>query len=384
MKILITSDWDVNAINGVVTSILNLKEELEKKGHDVRFLTLSQSVKNKEEGDTYKLGSISASWIYKNARIRIRSGRKILGDIYAWRPDIVHSQCEFSSFTVAHTVAEHLNIPLVHTCHTVYEDYVGYVLPFFKGVGVSTVREIFRLCSRRSSVFIAPTKKVETILLSYPVLCPVSVIPTGIKLNSYDKPMTDDEKRRLRESLGVGEKKILLYLGRLAEEKNVSELLSYVSRLKRNDTAFVIVGDGPYRKELEREAEEKGLSKPEVVFTGMVDPGEVYKYYQTADLFINASRSETQGLTYIEALSASLPLLVRYDKCLDGVVDNAYNGWAYNSEEEFDSALDEYFSKDSSLMRHNAYERAMEFSSKIFADRIEALYIEQIEKKKNE
>ncbi len=384
MKILITSDWDVNAINGVVTSILNLKEELEKKGHDVRFLTLSQSVKNKEEGDTYKLGSISASWIYKNARIRIRSGRKILSDIYAWKPDIVHSQCEFSSFSIAHIVAEHLNIPLVHTCHTVYEDYVGYVLPFFKSLGIGTVREIFRFCSRRSSLFIAPTKKVETILLSYPVLCPVSVIPTGIKLNSYDKRVTEDEKNALRESLGVGEKKILLYLGRLAKEKNISELLEYVSRLKRNDVVFVIVGDGPYRKELEREAEEKGLLEKDVVFPGMVDPGEVYKYYQTADLFINASQSETQGLTYIEALSASLPLLVRYDKCLDGVVDNGYNGWTYNSEEEFDSALAEYFSSDSSFMRHNAHERAMEFSAKIFASRIETLYLNEIEKKKNE
>lgn len=384
MKILITSDWDVNAINGVVTSILNLKEELEKKGHEVRFLTLSQSVRNEEDGDTYRLGSISASWIYKNARIRIRPGRRIIDDIYAWRPDIIHSQCEFSSFAVAHTVAEHLGIPLVHTCHTVYEDYVGYVLPFFKSAGVRTVREIFRFCSRRSSLFIAPTKKVESILLSYPVLCPVTVVPTGIKLDSYDKKMTDEEKNEIRKKLGVGNKKILLYLGRLAKEKNISELLEYVSHIKRGDIAFVIVGDGPYRKELEREAEEKGLQEDRVVFAGMVEPEEVYKYYQTANLFINASQSETQGLTYIEALSASLPLLVRADKCLEGVVENGYNGWTYNSEEEFDSALETYLSQDSTTMRKNAYTRAVEFSSSIFADRIESLYINEIEKKKNE
>ncbi len=384
MKILITSDWDVNAINGVVTSILNLKEELEKKDHEVRFLTLSGSLQNEEDGDTYRLGSISASWIYKKARIRIRRGHKILDDIYSWGPDIVHSQCEFSSFTVARTVSQHLGIPLVHTCHTVYEDYVGYVLPFFKKAGVRTVREIFRFCSRRCGCFIAPTKKVESILLSYPVLCPVTVIPTGIKLSSFNKKITDDEKTAIREKLGVGGRKMLLFLGRLAKEKNISELLEYVSHLKRDDMSFVIVGDGPYRKELEREAEEKGLSKEKVVFAGMVEPEDVYRYYQTADLFINASLSETQGLTYIEALSSSLPLLVRYDTCLEGVVDEGYNGWTYNSEEEFDEYIETYFSKDSTQMRENARKKAMEFSASLFADRIEALYTEEIRKKKNE
>ena len=384
MKILITSDWDVNAINGVVTSIVNLKEELEKKGHEVRFLTLSGSLNNEEDGDTYRLGSLSASWIYKKARIRIKPGRKIIDNIYSWAPDIVHSQCEFSSFAVAHTVAKHLHIPLVHTCHTVYEDYVGYILPLFKKAGVRTVREIFRFCSRRCDVFVAPTKKVESILLSYPVLCPVTVIPTGIKIGSYDKKMTEEEKNKIREKLGVGDKKILLYLGRLAKEKNISLLLDYVSHIKRDDIAFVIVGDGPYRRELEKDAEEKGLSCGMAVFTGMVNPEDVYKYYQTADLFINASQSETQGLTYIEALSASLPLLVRYDKCLDGVVDNGYNGWTYSTEEEFDEYIETYFSIDNTQMRENARKKAMEFSSTLFADRIETLYINEIEKKRNE
>ncbi len=210
------------------------------------------------------------------------------------------------------------------------------------------------------------------------------MIPTGIKLSSFDKKITDDEKTAIREKLGVGERKMLLFLGRLAKEKNISELLEYVSHLKRDDISFVIVGDGPYRKELEREAEEKGLSKEKVVFAGMVDPENVYRYYQTADLFINASLSETQGLTYIEALSSSLPLLVRYDTCLEGVVDEGYNGWTYNSEEEFDEYIETYFSHDNTQMRENARKKAMEFSASLFADRIEALYTEEIRKKKNE
>lgn len=384
MKVLITTDFNVNAINGVVTSILNLKEELEKRGHEVKLLTLSSSVHNEIEGDTYEVGSLSAEWVYHLARFRIRPGHKILEAVYDWKPDVVHSQCEFSSFFLAKAVSKKLNIPLIHTCHTVYEDYVGYILHMFKKFGIHSVRNLFRFCSRHSDIFIAPTEKVKRLLDSYPVLCPVAVVPTGIKLKSFGKTVTEEEKREIRRISGIGERKMLLFLGRLGKEKNVSELLDYISRIKRDDISFVIVGDGPYRETLETEAEEKGLSSPKVVFAGMVEPEEVYKWYQSADLFLNASNSETQGLTYIEALASSLPVLARKDDCLEGVVDNGYNGWQYENEEEFRSYLDLYLSRDEGEMRVNAYSRALEFSSSLFAERIERIYIEECEKRKNE
>lgn len=382
MKVLITSDWNVNAVNGVVTSILNLKEELEKRGHEVRLLTLSSSFRNEQKGDTYTIGSMSAEWVYHMARVRIRPGHRILEKIYEWKPDIVHSQCEFSSFFMAKTIASKLGIPLVHTCHTVYEDYVGYVLHFFRKFGVHTVRQIFQFCSRRSDVFIAPTNKVKNLLEAYPVYCPVTVIPTGIKIKSFGKKIDDDGKKALRESIGIGERRMLLFLGRLGKEKNVSELLSFISHLKREDVSFVIVGDGPYRETLEKEARNMGLEKPSVVFVGMVPPEEVSKWYQTADLFVNASLSETQGLTYIEALASSLPLLVRKDPCLDGVVENSVDGWEYENEDEFMHYLDTYLSSDTTGMRRNAENKAREFSSALFAERIEKLYLEEIERKK--
>ncbi len=384
MKILITSDWNINAVNGVVTSMENLKEELEKRGHEVKFLTLSSSFKNEQYGDTYAVGSISAEWIYHMARIRFRRGQKILRELIEWKPDVIHSQCEFSSFFLARHIAAKCRVPLVHTCHTVYEDYVGYVLPFFRSFGVHTVRQIFQYCSRRSDRFIAPTEKVRALLESYPVYCPVSVIPTGIKLKSFDKTVTDEEKKKIREKTGIGERRMLLFLGRLGKEKNVSELLAYMSHIERDDISFVIVGDGPYRTELEKEAAELGLTSPKVVFAGMVSPEDVHLWYGSADLFINASLSETQGLTYIEALASSLPLLVRKDPCLDGVVDNGSDGWEYETEEEFREYLTEYLEKeDNSEMRERAKAKAYSYSSTVFADRIEKLYTEEIEGKKN-
>lgn len=260
---------------------------------------------------------------------------------------------------------------------------MGYVLPVFRKLGVRIVRSIFRFCSKRSDLFIAPTEKVKRLLESYPVYCPLCVVPTGIKLTSFEKSFSDEEKRKIRDSVNPGKRRMLLYVGRLGKEKNVTELLLYISHIKRDDISLVIVGDGPYRTELEREAEELGLERPKVIFVGMVSPDEVYRWYRSADIFLNASLSETQGLTYIEALSSSLPLLVRKDECLDGVVCDGVNGWMYSTEEEFGSRLVDYLSlSDTSSLRDNAVKTAHEFSSLRFADRIENVYTEETEKRK--
>lgn len=382
MKVLITSDWNIDAINGVVTSILNLKDELEKLGHEVKILTLSPSFENEKKADVYMVGSISAERVYHKARLRIRRGKKLVDEICSWKPDIIHSQCEFSSFFLAKEISRRLSIPLVHTCHTVYEDYVGYVLPHLKALGIRGVREIFRYCSKYCDLFIAPTEKVKRILLSYPVICPVEVVPTGIKIKSYDKDCDREKIEEIKKEYNIEGKKILLYLGRLAKEKNISELLNFISELKRDDISFLIVGDGPYRNELEEEANKLGLTRPKVIFTGMVKPEDVHFWYESADLFINASQSETQGLTYIEALSSALPLLVRKDECLEGVVEDGINGWKYNNKEEFFSYLDQYFaSSDKALMRENAKKKAMNFSSSNFASHMEGIYNSLIEVK---
>lgn len=100
----------------------------------------------------------------------------------------------------------------------------------------------------------------------------------------------------------------------------------------------MIVGDGPYRDEIEAQVKEFGISDS-VIFTGMIEPDKLAEYYQAGDFFMNASTSETQGLTYVEALAAGIPLLCREDPCLAGVVDNGKNGWEFTDEETFENAL---------------------------------------------
>ena len=127
MKVLITTDWYAPVINGVVTSVLLLQRELVARGHDVRVVTLSNSLHTYKEGPVYYMGSVSAGKIYPGARLKINRARSMMQELIAWHPDVIHSQCEFSSFRVAAALSNRLGIPIVHTYHTVYEDYTHYL-----------------------------------------------------------------------------------------------------------------------------------------------------------------------------------------------------------------------------------------------------------------
>ena len=103
MKVLITTDWYKPAINGVVTSVCNLREELQQRGHEVKILTLSRTARSYEEEGVIYMGSVNAGYIYPGARLRVSPGRELYRGIIEWNPDIVHSQCEFSTFFMAST-----------------------------------------------------------------------------------------------------------------------------------------------------------------------------------------------------------------------------------------------------------------------------------------
>ena len=110
----------------------------------------------------------------------------------------------------------------------------------------------------------------------------------------------------------------------------------------------------------------------------MMEPDKVAEYYQVGDFFVSASTSETQGLTYVEALAAGIPLLCREDPCLADVVDPGKNGWEFTDEEAFENALAKWLDMSSDSrqqLRRNAVQSADKFSTSTFADRVEKLYM---------
>ena len=380
MKILITSDWYSPAVNGVVTSVKNLRRELERRGHEVRVLTLSQTPYSREEDGVTYLGSVAAGLIYPGARLRTALAVKWVRDLVEWGPDVVHSQCEFSTFFLARRIAEELDVPLVHTYHTVYEDYTHYFSPSVR-FGKKAVALFSRWVASQTDCMIAPTGKVRLLLRDYGVRKPVFVVPSGIDLRRFGGEADPWRMAVLRARAHIPQDRLILVsVGRLAEEKNLDELLRCRAAMGPGHVTLLLVGDGPDRPRLEALAGSLGLEAPDVVFAGQVAPEQVADWYQLGDLFVSASTSETQGLTYVEALAAGVPALCRMDPCLAGVIREGENGWQYRDEADFQRKLDAFVAQPHrrEQLAQNARRSAEPFSAERFAQRAEAIYLDQI------
>lgn len=376
MKILITTDWYKPVINGVVTSVINLKQELENAGHDVRVLTLSPDGKQKFEDDTYYLKSFRVK-LYPQARATHNFHSIFLPNILEWHPDIIHSQCEWFSFIFAKYIAIKLNIPIVHTYHTIYEDYTHY-LKHSTRVSKRLVLFGSNRIVNSSDYVIAPTNKARNLLLSYGIENPIRTIPTGINLDKYRPRISAHRRAEILASLGVPVgSTVLVSIGRLAYEKNVDELIDHMLVLREShpEIFMIIVGGGPYENELRERVLVLGLQAT-ILFTGMVSPDQVPEYFQLGKLFVCASQSEAQGLTYIEALASGIPLLCKYDQCLENVLIEGYNGFSYDTSEKFIEKLFGLLDSPEKYgeMCKNAEATANRYSKEAFGKKVSEVY----------
>lgn len=382
MKILITTEWYTPTVNGVITSIINLKEILTKMGHEVRVLTLSdkENVQVCDEQGLYTMSSYGIGKIYPGARFAFTMDEEVLSHILQWSPDIIHTQCEFSTFRIARRISEILNVPLVHTYHTVYEDYTHYFSPNKKW-GKRAVGLFSKKVLNNAETVIAPTKKVEQLLKGYKVSQPIQVIPTGLDLVKFSQIVEQDEIKAFRRSLSIPDDcSVLVSVGRVAKEKNLEEIIYYLSRLQDPSLRLVIVGDGPYRSTLEEYVDKIGV-RQYVHFVGMVEPSKIPVYYKLGDVFVSASTSETQGLSYIEALASGTLALCKKDDCLIGVIQDGENGFQYTNFEEFQTSLYTLLSefKYNEAQKKAAQNKIEEtYSIEAFGKQVEAVYLNAV------
>ena len=378
MKILITTDLYTTSTNGVVTSVRNLMEELTKKGHEIRVLTVSEKLKSHTDGNIYYIKSLPLGAIYPDVRMPVSSHHhRFIQELIDWKPDLIHSQCEFFSYQYAGYISRKTGAPIVHTYHTLYEQYVTYIFPSQR-IGAFFVGKLSKYRLRKADAVVAPTAKVETVLKNYGLRNPVHVGPSGIALEQPKQRITEKERKSRRRELGIPEDAlVLLNLGRLGTEKNLTEVVEFfaMARSQNSKLILLIVGDGPARKELEETAHRLAV-KDFVIFTGMVAPEEVHAFYQLGDVFVSASTSETQGLTYVEAAANGLPLLCRRDPCLDDVLVEGRNGYEYEAEDEFCQLLDTILQNPDwcRTAGTQSAQIAATFDKSHFAEKIEDVY----------
>lgn len=384
MKVLITTDLFFVETNGVVTSIKNLADALQKRGHEVRILTVSDRMKSYKEGNISFIRSLPIK-VYAGTRMPTSYRHKLIKELVEWRPDVIHSQCEFFSLRFARYISKKTGAPIVHTYHTMYEDYVGYVFPS-KRMGIKFARWLTKRIFESVDAIILPTEKVRERHVENGITLEFNVVPSGIDLERHKEPFSQEERRQLRAKYGISDgDTLLISLGRVAPEKNINELIDYYKRAldKYPNLKFMIVGAGPAMRTLEEQAKRLGL-RGRVVFTGMVNPDEVHKYYRLGDLFLSASTSETQGLTYIEAAANGLPLLCRRDPCLNGVIIPGENGYEYENEEEFSAFLDTLLSDKEKMkkMGERSTEIVRPYDKSVFGESVERVYAATVQKKR--
>lgn len=380
MRVGIFTDTYYPQINGVATSIYILKENLEKLGHEVYVFTTTDATAKAKKGENnvYRVPSIP---VVSERRLGMFYTPRLAKLIKKLDLDVIHTHTEFSLGIFGRMMARELEVPFIHTYHTIYEDYTHHIVKFHKLDSLAKVaaRKISTNFCNSANMLIVPTNKVRDLLLSYGVDRDISVIPTGIQLDKFSNDTyTSHRIREIRSDLGLKENdKVILYIGRVSKEKNIEELLIHLQSYLQNkeDVKFVLVGDGAVRRNLEILAKDLGIER-QTIFAGEKPWDTIGMYYQIGDVFVSASQSETQGLTFIEALAAGLSVVAKSDPCLDGVVQNDVNGYTFHEKEDFLAALESILSNEQrkEKLSAGAVQSTEKFSATHFSKSIEDIY----------
>ncbi len=383
MRVGIFTDTYTPYINGVTTSVLMLKKSLEKKGHIVYIVTVNAENRKyqvEENGKVIRIPGIPIG-IYDYRLTGIYPIRAIKM-IKKWNLDVIHSQTEFGVGTFARIISKQLNIPLVHTYHTMYEDYIHYVTHGYFNRSSKKILEYLTVfyCDKTISELVVPTKKAyELFKQKYKVDRNVYIVPTGIDVEKFYKenhPKLDVAKKR--RDLGIATSDfVILFVGRIGSEKNIDLLLSAMKSLVNISSCIklLVVGDGPELDQYKSYVDRNNLSK-NVIFAGKVPWNEISTYYLIADCFTTASHTETQGLTVIEAMAASLPVVVIDDGSFTDTVIHELNGLVFKNRREYKKCILNLY-RDSSLLHQlgsQARISAETHSSKYFAEQILDVY----------
>ncbi|HPF82812.1 MAG TPA: glycosyltransferase family 4 protein [Bacilli bacterium] len=381
MRIGIFTDTYPPFINGVSTSVKMLEDGLRKQGHQVYIVTVNpDNMKYRYENDNHVIRIPGVPIGIYDYRLSGAYPLKAVSKIKNWNLDVIHSHTEFGIGTFARIISKQFNIPLVHTYHTMYEDYVHYIT---KGYFNSSSKKIVEYltnfyCDQTATELIVPTKKTYDLFKGkYKYSRNVHIVPTGIEVEKfYIENHNKKEIESLKTKYNIGKEPVILFVGRLGKEKNIDLLIeSHKELVKKYNAKLMIVGDGPDLEHF-KELSKKNKVDNNVIFTGKVPWEEVTNYYQLASIFATASTTETQGLTVIEAMAASLPVVAIDDESFRNVVIDDLNGYLFKNKKEYLKYTEDLLSNPDKLKKFSKQARinADTYSSKYFVEKLLTVY----------
>lgn len=394
MRIGIFTDSYKPYVSGVSTSIFVLAEGLINEGHEVFIITPKYKGYKKYDKDYPYIKRLGGGVVLPKKGVRflryIPFVGRYLKKIKKLKLDVIHLHTELTVGKLAIKAKNKYNIPLVYTVHTMYEEYTHFVSKGLSGRFPNTFMKIVKRVMRKfitaSDVTIVPSKKIKDLMLSYNIESDYNIVPTGIKLEAFkSKFYQKEDVISIKKQYNIKEDDfVCLFVGRISLEKSIDVLIDGFKEINNDKIKFLVVGGGPYLKAIQERVKKENLEN-EIIFTGIVPSDKIGLYYQLGDVFLNASISETQGLTYIEALAAELPLIVRYDKVLENVVVDGENGYFFHKAEELPEKIKNLY-EDKDLfnkIKGNTLKSVLKYDDKLFVENVLKTYEQAIEKKSN-
>lgn len=314
MRVLMISDVYFPRVNGVSTSIASFRQGLEQDGVQVDLMApdygpaATQAERRSEPG----VIRLPARRIPFDPEDRLMSWRAALDQVPQLAQsgyDLIHIQTPFTAHYAGMALARRLKLPVLATYHTLFEEYLHHYIPFLPRTWLQGLARRYsrQQCNELNGV-IVPSQAMAERLRAYGVETPMEILPTGIPLERFQ----GGQREAFRRRHGIApERPVALFVGRVAHEKNIGFLLEALQQARRlcQEVLLIIAGEGPAQAALQKQAAQAGLT-PNVLFLGYMDrQTELPDAYAGADLFVFASRTETQGLVLLEAMAAGLPVL---------------------------------------------------------------------------
>ena len=319
MKVAFFNDTYRPYMSGVITAMDRFAFALKKEEYSVLMVVPGQWTppwRDEENENVHELPSIPVPG-FDGLRICtpiLGEGHLTIADKVDDDIDIVHAHSPFILGRIGAKLAEKRNIPLVFTCHSIYPQYSNY-FPLVSELAADVLRDYMADYCSRCDLILAPSGYAKSKLLEWGVTRPIEVLPSGVqvkKIRQKKMEIAENEhafKSSKYSSLGLSvDANLMLFVGRLDTQKNISFLFDVLKTLPGHDTELVVIGEGPAHQEMVQDAEEAGVGK-NVHFTGKIAFEEVIEWLCVADVFCFPSVFETQGLVVVEAMAAGLPVV---------------------------------------------------------------------------
>jgi len=383
MRIVFFTNCYKPLINGVVTSIVSLKEAYGRKGHETYIFAPKVEDYIDQEKNVFRYRSVNLTSKAKYP-IAIPLSFRAKKVITEFNPDIIHVHHPFVLSSPAIMYGEKLGIPKILTLHTQYERYAHYAAPIPQIITQKAIKSIISNLAYKIDCITTPSILMKDSLRScYGITKRIEVIPNAINLASFREK--DDLKCfEIRKKYDLKEEnKIILFVGRIAPEKSIDKIIKALAIIKRKcvtGVKLVIVGSGLSLEDLKKLVISLGVGN-DVIFTGNVEYKDVKHYYKIGYTFATASTTEVNPLTIIEALASGIPVLaVRAPGAVDILTDGVDGLLTENNVEQFAIALEKLIREPElrKKLSQGALKTSEQYSINVISERMLNLYREVI------